>query len=154
AVRAAIEAEDAGELAARLRGGTVTVGDFELEASDLLFDAEDRPGLVSAMEGPGGLIVAVDTTLTPELEAEGLARELVHRIQNMRRAAGFAIEDRIVIYVEGATAELAAVLATHDAYVRAETLSQAVRSGPAPAGAHIERHDVEGVQLTLGVERA
>ena len=154
AVRAAIEAADAGELAVRLRGGTVTVGGFELDAADLLLDAEDRPGLVSAMEGPGGLVVAVDTTLTPELEAEGLVRELVHRIQNMRRAAGFAIEDRIVIYVEGATAGLAAVVAAHDAYVRAETLSEAVHQGPAPAGAHVERHDVEGVQLTLGVVKA
>ncbi len=81
-------------------------------------------------------------------------RELVHRIQNMRRAAGFAIEDRIVTYVDGATAELTAVLAAHDAYVRAETLSEAVHAGPAPAGAHIEPHDVEGVHLTLGVLRA
>ncbi|MCH7655223.1 MAG: isoleucine--tRNA ligase [Chloroflexi bacterium] len=154
AVRAAIEAADAAELAAASRGGTVTVGGFELGSGDLLVDAEDRPGLVSAAEAPGGLIVAVDTTLTPELEAEGLVRELVHRIQNMRKAAGFEIEDRIVTYVDGATAAFAAVLAAHDAYVRAETLSEAVHTGPAPAGAHVERQDVEGVGLTLGVQRA
>ena len=49
----------------------------------------------------GGYMVALDTTITPDLAEEGLARELVHRIQNLRRAAGFEITDRILTYYQG-----------------------------------------------------
>ena len=154
AVRAALEAADAGDVVSQLRGGTVTVGGFTLDANDILVDAVEKPGLVSAMEGPTGLIVAVDVTLTPELQAEGFAREFVHRIQNMRRSAGFEIEDRIVTYVAGAGEGTSAVLAAHDAYIRQETLSEAVRQEAAPEQAYVEDQELDGVHLTLGVVRA
>ena len=93
-------------------------------------------------------------TLTPELQAEGFAREFVHRIQNMRRSAGFEIEDRIVTYVAGAGEGTSAVLAAHDAYIRQETLSEAVRQEAAPEQAYVEDQELDGVHLTLGVVKA
>ena len=89
-----------------------------------------RPDDVLAAAGEGhvlaeddsGYAVAVDTRLTPELADEGVARELVHRLQNLRKAAGLEISDRIVAY-HGDSERLVAVLAVHGHYVRAETLA-------------------------------
>ena len=154
-IRAAIEAADATAVAAQVRaGGEVQVGEFTLDASELLLDVQEREGFAVESEEGGGLVVAIDTELTPELKAEGFARELVHRVQNLRRDAGFDIADRIITYVAGADAATLAVLATHDAYVRAETLSERIAQEAPPASAHSEAQDVDGVALTLGVAKA
>ena len=154
AIRAALESADASAIAAELRdGGSATVGEFTLSQDEVLVDVEEREGLAVAIEGGGGLMVGMDTQLTPELEAEGFARELVHRIQNVRKAAGLDIEDRIVTYVVGADEDVAAVLAAHDAYVRQETLSESIRREPPPTGTYAEAQDVEGKMLTLGVAK-
>ena len=100
----------------------------------------------------GGYMVAIDTAVTPELAQEGMARELVHRIQNMRRAAGFEVTDRIELFYQG-PAEVEKVLAGFGDYVRLETLAEAVHEGEAVEGAHVESHKLEGMDLTLGVRR-
>ena len=100
AARLAIAEADAAVVAAALRSGgygSIEIGGFTFEPGDLLVETEDKPGIAAASEG--ALLVGIDTTVTPELEAEGTAREFVHRIQNMRKAAGFEIEERIVTYV-------------------------------------------------------
>ena len=103
AARSAIAEADAPAVAATLRsGGSVELGGFTFEGDDLLVETNDKPGVAAASEG--ALLVGIDTTLTPELEAEGTAREFVHRVQNMRKAAGFEIEDRIVIYLSPSVA--------------------------------------------------
>ena len=155
-VRAALDAADAAAAAAELRtNGRATVGDFEFEASEVLVDVEERPGMAMAMDGAAGVMVGVDLTLTPELEAEGLARELVHRIQNMRKTAGLEIEDHILTYVvSGAHEATASALAAHDAYIRQETLSEALYAESPPAGAYVEEHDIDGAKLTVGVVKA
>ena len=105
AARQAIAGADAAAVAAAIRSGgygSIEIGGFTFDPGDFLIEVEDKPGVTAASEGP--LLVGIDTTLTPELEAEGTAREFVHRVQNMRKAAGFAIEDRIVTYVVPAKA--------------------------------------------------
>ncbi len=155
AVRAAIEAADGASLAAQVRSGEpVTVGKFTLEPAEILIIMEEREGFAVASEEGGALLVAIDTALTPELEAEGFAREMVHRIQNLRRDAGFDIADRIVTYVGGAGEASLAVLATHDGYLRDETLSDRVVLEAPPERAYAEAQDIDGVTLTLGVEPA
>jgi isoleucyl-tRNA synthetase len=99
-------------------------------------------------------MVGLDTNLTPELKAEGLAREIIHRIQNVRKAAGLDIEDRIVTYVDGASDAVRGALTTHNAYVMQETLSTAINLGAPPADAHAEPQDIEGDRLTLAVVKA
>jgi isoleucyl-tRNA synthetase len=100
-----------------------------------------------------GYAVSLDTTITPELADEGLARELVHRIQNMRKAAGFEIADRITVYYAG-WERLGQVLARHGGYVRAETLANDLVEGAPPDGAYIEEQKLDGRAVTLGVKRA
>ena len=99
-----------------------------------------------------GLVVLMDTTVTPELAAEGLARELVHRVQMLRRAAGFDIADRIITYFEG-DQHLLDSLKSYTDYVKAETLSENLVTGAPAEGAHSEKLKLEGHQVTLGVKR-
>ena len=101
----------------------------------------------------GGYMVAVDSTITPELAEEGLARELVHRIQNLRRSAQFELTDRIVTYYN-APAEIGSVMqGNFSDYIRQETLSEDLVAGPPQEGASSEESKVEGMEITLGVRR-
>ena len=100
-----------------------------------------------------GYVVALDSAITPELAEEGLARELVHRIQNLRRAADFEVTDRIVTYYQ-APDEIASVLTgSFSSYIREETLSQELIPGAPQDGANSETAKVDGVEVTLGVKR-
>ena len=101
----------------------------------------------------GGYMVAVDATITPELAQEGLARELVHRIQNLRRAADFELTDRITTYYQ-APEEITRVLTGALAgYIRQETLSEELVAGPAPEEAKAETFKLDGLEITLVVLR-
>ena len=100
-----------------------------------------------------GYLVAVNGEITPELAEEGLARELVHRIQGLRRAANFEVTDRIETWYEG-PAELARVMrGNFSAYIREETLSVGVEAGPPPEDAKSEIAKIEGQEITLAVRR-
>ena len=103
--------------------------------------------------GGRGIMVAIDSTITPELAAEGLARELVHRIQNLRRAAGFEITDRILTYYQGPDS-VGAVMGEFSNYIRQETLSEKLVEGEPVEGAHTEKQKLEGTEVVLGVSRA
>ena len=105
-----------------------------------------------------GYMVAVDATITPELADEGLARELAHRIQNLRKAARFEITDRIVTYYAGPDA-VGRVMAAHGDYIRQETLSDAIIALKSDSecpedAAKSETAQVEGMEVTLAVSRA
>jgi len=120
-----------------------------------------RPDDVLAAAGEGhvlaeddaGYAVAVDTRLTPELADEGVARELVHRLQNLRKAAGLEISDRIVAY-HGDSERIVAALAVHGDYVRAETLADEIVAGEPPDGATAEQVKIAGAEVTLAVRKA
>ncbi len=131
-------------------GRPVPLGDYTLGPDEVAVNASDREGYSVASEG--GYTVAVTTEVTPELAAEGGARELVHRIQNMRRSAGFDIADRIETFYRGDDG-VEAVIESHGAYVRQETLSDALVQGTPPSGAYTETHDVDGAEVTIGVRR-
>ena len=79
--------------------GRVAVGGVELEPDEFQLTARAKPGHEVAEDGD--LLVALDTTLTDVLEAEGLAREVAHRLQNLRKAAGYEISDRVVAWIGG-----------------------------------------------------
>lgn len=161
AARNAIAEADASAVAAALRSGgygSIELGGFTFEPGDFLIEVEDKPGIVTANEG--ALLVGIDTTLTPELEAEGTAREFVHRVQNMRKAAGFEIEDRIVTYVLSMKEQVSApfrlppVLAGLETYIRQETLSNELRPAPPPRSAYKQEHEIDGAAFIVGVARA
>jgi isoleucyl-tRNA synthetase len=99
-----------------------------------------------------GYLVAVDSTLTPELIEEGLARELAHRIQNLRRDARFELTDRIITYYQG-PAEIDRVMCNHAEYISQETLSEKLVAGAPEDGAKSETQKIEGMEVTLAVRR-
>jgi isoleucyl-tRNA synthetase len=71
----------------------VTLGEFELAPDEILVTPQPREGFAIASEG--GVVVALDTHVSPELKQEGQAREVVRRVQDLRKTAGFEISDRI-----------------------------------------------------------
>ena len=100
-----------------------------------------------------GYMVAVNGEITPGLAEEGLARELVHRIQGLRRAANFEVTDHIETWYDGPE-ELAGVMrGDFSAYISEETLSDLLQAGPPPEGAKSETAKVEGQEITLAVRR-
>jgi len=101
----------------------------------------------------GGYMVAVDSAITPELAEEGLAREMVHRIQNLRRAAQFELTDHIVTYYQAPEVIDRVMKGNFAGYIRQETLSEELVSGSPQDGAETETSKVEGMEVTLGVKR-
>ena len=100
----------------------------------------------------GGYMVALDTSITPDLAEEGVARELVHRIQNLRRGASFEITDRIVTFYQGPVS-VGEVMSKYADYIRQETLSDELIEGVPAEGAHSEQQKLEGEGVALGVKR-
>ena len=100
---------------------------IEITPEDVLVTRTPKAGLVVASEG--ATVVGLETALTPELVAEGLAREFVSHVQAMRKAADYEVTQRIALSVE-ADAELAAALKAHEAYVMGETLALSMDFAP------------------------
>ena len=105
-----------------------------------------------AFAADGSYAVAISTEITPELAQEGLARELVHRIQNMRRSAGFDITDRITTYYQGSDT-VDEVMSEQAEYIRQETLSHELVSSEPHEEAYAEEHTVDGGEVMLAVRR-
>ncbi|HEC34719.1 MAG TPA: isoleucine--tRNA ligase, partial [Chloroflexi bacterium] len=155
AVRTALAAQDPLPAVRRLRAGLslrleVEGEEVELSADEVLVREEPREGLAVASER--GVTVGMDVALTPDLVAEGLAREVVRRVQSLRKKAGFSLEDRIVTTYQ-AEGELAAAISGWREFIAGETLSvQFVATGPEP-GAHVGEFRVNEYRLQLGVRR-
>jgi isoleucyl-tRNA synthetase len=148
-VMTAISKADAKAVTPKVRAGLdIEIGGYALEPGDVHIVAEDKAGFATASDGP--LTVAVSTEITKELALEGTAREIVHRIQTMRRSANFAIEDRIATYYT-ASGDVAAAFKAHAEYIKQETLSATLQEGTVPAGAFTEAGKLDGAEVTIGV---
>ncbi len=125
--------------------GSVALGGVVLAADEVEILAVPRPG--TAVAHDDGLVVVIDTELTDELRAEGDARELQRAIQDLRRDAGLALDDRIdvVLALEGEAT--AASIRPYLPGIAVETLADACREGPLPAG-------WATATVSLGVARA
>ena len=107
-------------------------GDVVLERGDYEITSEDMPGWLVASEGK--LTVALDITISEALKREGTARELVNRIQNLRKESGFDVTDKIVAIVEK-NPEIVASLEDYLQYVCSQTLCNNIELQDAPQGA-------------------
>lgn len=128
-------------------GGTqvvVTAADFEITS-------EDMPGWLVASEGK--LTVALDITITEELKREGVARELVNRIQNIRKESGFEVTDKISVEIESNDLTAPAV-ESFAQYIAQQTLAVDVKVVAAPAGAFVVDSDIDEVALKIAVTKA
>ena len=104
-------------------------GDVTLNKGDYEISSEDMPGWLVATEGT--MTIALDVTITEALKQEGVARELINRIQNLRKSSGFDVTDKIdvTIFADGQDGEeIAASLENFSGYVGAQTLALSVRS--------------------------
>jgi isoleucyl-tRNA synthetase len=154
-VRAALAALDPADIAAKVAAEEPVTLEFNgetvsLTTEEVLVSTEGAEGMAVAADKL--VTVAIDTVLTPELKAEGLAREVVRRIQAQRKNADFNIEDRITTWYV-ADGELAEVFETWGEYIQAETLTTELVAGEPPAEAFVEKHKVEGTEVTIGVKQ-
>ncbi len=140
---AAIEASDRYMLEVGGEQLEVTREDFEISS-------EDMPGWLVASEGR--LTVALDVTLTEELQREGIARELINRIQNLRKESGFEVTDKIRVeigrceLVEGAVADFRDYIAT-------QTLAAELTLAETPKGDFVREVDLDEQPVTIAVTR-
>ena len=139
---AALPADETGDQVVSGRSVTVTVDgrEHEFAAEDLLVETHEREGY--QVEREGTVAVAIATELSAELVSEGLARELVHHVQNTRKSAGYEIDDRIQLKVSG-PAEVAQMLNMHGEWVKKETLavSLEVVEADAPGDAATDKQE-------------
>lgn len=129
---------------------TVDGRSIVLSPGEFTVSAKPREGWFVAEEG--GILVGVEKAIPAELIVEGLARDIVRRIQDQRKKAGFNIDDRILIYYDGGSKNLQA-FSTFEKYIAAETLADALKRQSPPAEAHVAEYDLAGEKLTVGLVR-
>jgi isoleucyl-tRNA synthetase len=154
-IKAALASADPSIVTASIKAGLPVVLEVDGEAVELppdtiLVNIEPIPGL--AVSGDKYITVGIDATITPELKAEGLAREIVRRVQEMRKNAGFNIEDRITTCYQ-ASEQLAEVFVTWGEYIAAETLSTQLLNATPLEGAFVEELKLEGETLVLAIKQ-
>ena len=121
---------------------------FELDMEDFEIVSEDIPGWQVAQDGP--LTVALDITLTPELLNEGLSKEIVSRIQGMRKDQDFGVTDRINVRIEN-NPEVAACIKEFNEYISKEVLAKTIELVDAMEGEKTELR--EGLEIGLQVQK-
>ncbi|MCQ2147452.1 MAG: DUF5915 domain-containing protein, partial [Bacteroidales bacterium] len=124
-------------------------GEVALRAGDYEISSEDMPGWLVATDGP--LTIALDIEISEALKKEGIARELINRIQNLRKDSGFDVTDKVSVTIaaEGADAEeIAASLSDYKAYVGSQTLAESVELVSSVEGAA----DVEWNEGTIKIK--
>ncbi|MEZ4960166.1 MAG: isoleucine--tRNA ligase [Saprospiraceae bacterium] len=135
--------EKAGSMSIEANGNA-----YDITPADLVVTTEDLPGWKVATDGP--LTVALDVTVTPELEAEGIARDLVNRIQNLRKDKGFNVTDRINVRIER-HGEVEAAVENFREYIKAEVLADSLILASEVAGEQVELADevMVGIEVSL-----
>ncbi len=154
-IKAAVAAMDAVDLARRFKAGEsveLNVADQKVVLAPEEVDVWSRPKEGYAVAEEGGYIVAVSTKLTDDLLEEGLAREIVRRIQTMRKDADFRIEETISTWYQASHA-LAKVFGHWADYIKQETLSTALTAGAPPDGAFTTVQEIDEERVTIGLLR-
>jgi isoleucyl-tRNA synthetase len=159
AVAAAIRAADPAAVAAAVAGsGSVRLdvpgaGPVEITAQDVIVTQTPAEGWGVAVAD--GETVALDLAVTPALRAEGLAREVVRRIQEARKAAGLAVTDRIALRWSATEGDLADAISAHGALIAGEVLAETFEPAepPGPAGWHDHADADLGLHFWLAIAR-
>ena len=130
------------------RDGTIRVEGFELSDTEVLLSHEGAPG--HAVGRDAGAIVALETKVTPELELEGLARELAHHLNNLRKEAGLEISDRIALRYSG---PISRAFERYGDFIAQEALATSIKEGIHDRG-HKWEGELNGVPGKLELEKA
>ena len=129
--------------------GTVVVAGETLQPDEFTLALESPEGVTAGALASGDAVVVLDTAITPALEAEGLARDVVRQVQQARRQADLVVTDRIALWLQGDPALPAAVHA-HQDHVASQVLATEIHEGS--GGQHITEMIIEGHALTLGLQ--
>ena len=113
---------------------------------DVEITSQDIPGWLVASEG--GLTVALDITLTEELRKEGLSRDMVNRIQNLRKDQGLEVQDKISIKYATQDELMSQALADFADYIKTETQALSLESNGASNG---EKFDIDGIMVSVEI---
>ena len=158
AVAAAIAALSQADINVLERNGSldVTLADgatASIDATDVEIFSEDIPGWLVANEG--NLTVALDVTVTPELRSEGIARDIINRIQNIRKERDYAITDRIKLAFDSGNAEIAPVLDKFGAYIANQVLASDICAADiaAAAAADVATLDIDGLEVRVAITK-
>ena len=125
--------------------------EVKLNKDDVLTTPMNKPGFIAAEDR--GVTVVLDTNLNDELIREGYAREVISKVQTMRKDAGFEVTDRISLYYEGDD-ELAAALEAYGEMIGRTTLATSMARGTAPEGSVSQQWDINGKKAELGIAKA
>ena len=125
--------------------------EVKLNKDDVLTTPMNKPGFIAAEDR--GVTVVLDTNLNDELIREGYAREVISKVQTMRKDAGFEVTDRISLYYEGDD-ELAAALEAYGEMIGRTTLATSMARGTAPEGSVSQKWDINGKKAELGIAKA
>ncbi len=126
----------------------ISIGEIELTADDLLIEATQKEGFFTVADR--GVTVAIDTTLTDELIEEGFVRELVSKLQTMRKEANFNVTDHILITIEGSST-VTDIAMKKTADIASDTLADSIAIST-PSG-FVKEWDINGEKVTIGVEK-
>jgi isoleucyl-tRNA synthetase len=121
-----------------------------VETADVEIISEDIPGWLVANEG--NLTVALDVTLTDELKMEGIARDIINRIQNIRKTRDYDITDKVTLTFEP-NAETDAAINRYSDYIAGQVLAKSIEIAPIGGDAKIEELDIDGLILKVKVEQ-
>jgi len=153
-IREAIE-NNAEKLAETLNKGESIVLNVEQQQIRVLpeeVEVKTQPREEYTIAGEDEILVAINTRITEDLKMEGLARDIVRRIQNQRKEAGFNIADWIETYYE-AGPELSKVFEKFEGYISNETLSKVILRSRPPKNAHVATYKIGGETLKIGLIR-
>ncbi|HNQ93324.1 MAG TPA: DUF5915 domain-containing protein, partial [Anaerolineales bacterium] len=153
ALQKAILAMNAEEVAKTLMSGeplkvSLEGVDYEILSEEVEVKAQAKEGFAVAEDG--AYVAALVTELTPELVQEGLAREFVRRVQDLRKSADLDVADRIELFVE-ASAGLRSAIEAHREYITAETLASSLTFGSPPSGASNVDDSFDGETVKVGL---
>lgn len=141
------------EIAAIERDNALTIdvdGDqITLTLEDVEITSQDIPGWLVASEG--GLTVALDITITEELRKEGLSRDVVNRIQNLRKDKGLEVQDKIAVSYETSDSMMSDALTDFAEYIKTETQAVSLVAKDSNAG---EKFDIDGIEINVQIEVA
>ncbi|MBQ1451122.1 MAG: isoleucine--tRNA ligase [Clostridia bacterium] len=127
---------------------SISTGDIELTADDLLIETKQQEGYYSLSDF--GVTVAIDTTLTDELITEGFVREIISKVQTMRKDAGFEVMDRINIYVDGSE-KIKKIAEENKSAIMGDVLCDEIIVGKLDG--YTAKWDINGEDATFGVKK-
>ena len=149
---AEISAGNSGEAMAQLNSTgvmrlNISIGEIELTKDDLLIEAQQKEEYCTVFDG--GITVALDTVLTPELIEEGFVREIVSKIQNMRKDSGFEVMDHINVKLAG-NAKLIEIVNKNSASIAGDVLADSITEGEF---ANSKEWNINGEDVKIGVKK-